>query len=212
MELDVLQLQNELRQRHGYPYVWSKKQDNGWDELTRFIYYCDSFRQLKHQISLHLIHLPDFKKLAYYAINRWYNFKSAQAVESFFCQHTMVSQHATTFHKEIDFYIHHIPFDHKTSVFPMGFKNDLKYAKKHPIELAHWLYSNQSTEQRHHLKNRIFIVLHARNGEHWKLKSELVQLKKMVDHYLSTFSVNQLLRLTINEQTVLTDVLFLTED
>ena len=59
----------------------------------------------------------------------------------------------------VDFKIHDIPFDHKTTVFPKQFQKSIHYAKTHEEELITWLYDNQSTQQRHHLKNRLFIVV-----------------------------------------------------
>jgi hypothetical protein len=210
--IDVSQLQNELRLRHNYPYSWSKKQDDDWDEKTQFIYTCLDFLSLKKAISVHLYHLPNFKELAYYAMNRWYNFNSAKAIEHVFCTHPAVRAHQNNFHKEIDFYVHDIPFDHKTTIFPKGFGQTYEDTKKNPSPLIEWLYRNQSGEKRHHLKNRIFIVLYAAHGEHWKLKSELIDLQHMIDGYLRNFNPNQLFSLELNHQPVLSDVLFFEGD
>jgi hypothetical protein len=95
----------------------------------------------------------------------------------------------------VDFTIKGISFDHKTSVFPKGFGKSISYAKDNPKELIEWLYENQSQEQRKHLKNRLFVVLFSSDGEHWKLKSEILWLEKIILEYLRNFDENKLIKI-----------------
>ncbi len=207
-ETTLAQMQNELRKRHAFAYSWGKKQDNEWDKLTSFIYQTEHFIDLKIELSKRFYHQPYFKELCYYAMNRWYNFHSAKAVEAIFCTHPLVKPHQDEFHKEIDFYINELPFDHKTTVFPLGLNKDLNWAIHHTKELIQWLYDNQSAEQRHHCKNRIFIVLFDQNGEHWKLKSELNLIKTAIDRYLEKWTPEQLITIEFPNQKVVADVIW----
>ena len=96
----------------------------------------------------------------------------------------------------VDFTIHGIPFDHKTTIFPKQFKKSIDYAKNNEKELIAWLYDNQSTQQRHHLKNRLFIVVFDEKGEHWKLKANLSLLQIEIEKYVSNYNPNTLHSLT----------------
>lgn len=204
----VILIENELRKRHAFAYSWGKKQDNEWDKLTSFIYQTEHFIDLKIELSKRFYHQDNFKELCYYAMNRWYNFHSAKAVEELFCSHPFVTPHQDEFHKEIDFYINDLPFDHKTSVFPLGLNKDLKWAQENKEYLIHWLYDNQSKEQRHHCKNRIFIILYDQKGEHWKLKSELTIIKIAIDRYFENWSPEQLITIEFPNQKVVADVIW----
>ncbi len=204
----IIIIENELLKRHAFAYSWGKKQDNEWDKLTSFIYQTEHFIELKIELSKRFYHQPDFKELCYYAMNRWYNFHSAKVVEKLFCSHPLVKPHPDEFHKEIDFYLDSIPFDHKTSIFPKGLNKDIKWAQENKLELLHWLYDNQSGEQRHHCKNRIFIMLYDHKGEHWKLKSELTLIKKEIDNYLFNWNTNKLVNIQIGNKTLLSDIIW----
>ena len=111
--------------------------------------------------------------------------------------------------KFVDFYIDDIPFDHKTTVFPKGFKKSIPYAIEHKKELIEWLYNNQSAEQRQHFKNRLFIVLidYDNQAEHWKLKAEILWLKKIISTYLSKFDRIKLQTFNLENKTVFADII-----
>ena len=112
--------------------------------------------------------------------------------------------------KLVDFKISGIPFDHKTSVFPKGFNHSYEYSISHKQELITWLYENQSQEGRKHLKNRLFIVMYdGIEMQHWKMKSEVMQLKLAIDTYTNTFSVKNLCRLDFGDGEVLSDIIWI---
>ncbi len=144
-----------------------------------------------------------------YALNRWYNFWSAMAVEYMFTSHENVIANKNSFDKLMDFTINGIPFDHKTSVFPKGFNHSLQYAKENERELIQWLYDNQSQQGRKHLKNRLFIILYDKNGEHWKKKSEIILMKKYIDQYVNNFQKNQLLKFDFGEGIIYSDIIWI---
>lgn len=196
------EIETQLKKRLAHPYRWGRKQSDAWDVQTNFIYKTPSFDGLQRQTEL----FPE--PLKNYAMNRWYNFWSAQAVETIFCAHRIVTPNFNPYNKLVDFRIAGIPFDHKTTVFPKGFLKSASYARQHPAELARWLYDNQSQQGRKHLENRLFIVLFDPNGEHWKLKAEISLLKDVIDRYISSFNQKALLLLPIQGNTVLTDILW----
>ena len=88
-------------------------------------------------------------------------------------------------------------FDHKTSIFPRGFCKSLDYAKAHPIEMIQWLYDNQSQQQRKHLENRMFVIVHAHDGKHWRLKAQISWLKDIISRYVATFDDSKIYRLQL---------------
>lgn len=193
MKMDVSKIESELKKRHQYPYKWYRKQNDVWDKYTNFIYKTLLWEELIKRIAATVKeHQLDKKELFYYAINRWYNFWSAMAVEQIFstCRGIIPEQNKKD--RLSDFTIQGISIDHKTSVFPKGFNKSFYYAKKNHKELIEWLYKNQSSQQRQHYKNRLFLIVHKTDGEHWKLKAEIKLLEKEIKNYVSNFKPSQL--------------------
>jgi len=193
MKVDVSKIETELKKRHQYPYKWYRKQNDIWDGYTNFIYKTLTWEELIKKIAETVNkHQLDKKELFYYAINRWYNFWSAMAVEYIFstCEGVVPEQNSKN--RLIDFTLQEISFDHKTSVFPKGFNKSFDYAKTNPKELIEWLYKNQSSQQRQHFRNRLFLIVHKKDGEHWKLKAEIKLLEKEIKNYVSNFKSSQL--------------------
>lgn len=200
--MDLVRVENELKKRLLYPYKWGRKQSDDWDAKTSFIYSTYAFEKLLEKT-------VDFdEKVRDYALNRWYNFWSAEAVENLFSLHEKVMPNKNKFDKLIDFTINTTSFDHKTTVFPNGFNHTVTYAKNNPDELIQWLYLNQSQEGRKHLKNRLFIVLVEKNKEHWKLKSEIKLLKTEIDSYVENFNSDNLFKLNIENNAILSDLIW----
>jgi len=213
---DLKILEVELNKRLIYPYVWLRKQNDNWDKSTSFIYKILYFEDLITQIKTHFNHLKietSFDAYFNYALNRWYNFWSAKAIEMMFTQNTKVKAHTDSYDKRIDFWINGIPFDHKTSIFPKGFKKSFAYAQQHPQELAQWLYDNQSQQGRKHLKNRLFVVLYQKEGAHWQLKANLNLIKSHVEKYLANFKADSLINLSFKSENkpTLTAIIFVTK-
>jgi len=212
MDLDLIE--NELKKRLKFQYIWGRKQNNEWDKNTNFIYKILNFETLletiekKYKANFSIkIDRQDFYN---YAVNRWYNFWSAMAVEKIFCSSEKVIPQKNSKDRLVDFNICGINFDHKTSIFPKGFPNDINFALNHKEKLITWLYKNQSKQQRMHLENRIFLVLHKSDGKHWKLKAEISWLKNIIEDYLETFSSDKLITLNLKKDnsTTLSDVIW----
>ena len=200
--MDLLRVENELKKRLAYPYKWGRKQSDDWDAKTSFIYTTYSFEKLLEKTT------SFDEEVRNYALNRWYNFWSAEAVENLFSLHEKVTPNINKFDKLIDFTINTTCFDHKTTVFPICFNQTVAYAKNNPTELIQWLYLNQSQESRKHLKNRLFIVLVEKNKEHWKLKAEIKLLKSEIDTYVKNFNSEKLFQLNLENNTILSDLIW----
>jgi len=212
MKIILKDIESELNQRHQYPYKWYRKQNDIWDTHTNFIYNTASWEDLISKIAASVKeHQLDKKELFYYAINRWYNFWSAMAVENIFSNCDSITSNPDSKNRTIDFTLQKIAFDHKTSVFPKHLKNDLVFAQSNKRQLIEWLYKNQSSLKRHHLKNRLFIVVFDENGEHWKLKGEIGFLKKEIKNYVSEFNPTQLQKFIFTPNTeTLSDIIWVT--
>lgn len=210
---DFISIENELKKRWPYHYHWGQKQNDLWDRYTKFIYETETWEALmpKMQKVISDQHL-DKRSLFNYASNRWYNFWSSVAVENIFSDCEGVKPVFDKKDSEKDFYLCGIPFDHKTTIFPAGFGKSFAYAKDNETELIKWLYKNQSPEKRHHLKNRLFIVVYAEAGEHWKLKAEIGFLKGEIEKYISTFKTEQLHSVNFtNHPASLSDIIWLSK-
>jgi septum formation topological specificity factor MinE len=200
--MDLLRVETELKKRLAHHYKWGRKQSDDWDAKTSFIYTTYTFEKLLEKTS------SFDEEVRNYALNRWYNFWSAEAVENLFSLHEKVTPNINKFDKLIDFTINTTCFDHKTTVFPVGFKQTVAYAKNNPAELIQWLYLNQSQESRKHLKNRLFIILVEKNKEHWKLKAEIKLLKSEIDTYVENFNSENLIQLNLENNTILSDLIW----
>ena len=202
--MNLQSLESELKKRLDFPYTWGRKQSDEWDRKTKFIYQTQDFESLETQCK-------DFdNELRNYAFNRWLNFWSAKAIEQIFTNYPNVRKEENQFSKTVDFYISEIPFDHKSSVFPKQFGQSLDYAIEHKKELIEWLYQNQSQQGRKHLENRLFIIFFdEKNGEHWKMKTELTLIQEKIEDYLGNFSKDNLVSLNLESREILSDVIWI---
>jgi hypothetical protein len=199
MESELLQIEKELKKRLAYPYKWGRKQNDEFDKLTNFIYRISSFEEVLNEIENKFRSDKEHQNISNYALNRWYNFWSAQAVEKIFCSLPNVTPALDEKDRLVDFSIDGFTFDHKTSIFPKNFPYTIDEAIKRTNELIIWLYKNQSQQQRKHLKNRLFIVLYSSGREHWKLKSEISWLKERIEKYMEGFNPHFLLKFPLEE-------------
>lgn len=213
MKQSLIEIETELKKRLNYPYKWGQKQNDKCDKQTNFIYHTFSFEELLKEIESRFKTEEDYDLYFNYTINRWYNFWSAQAVENIFCSLPNVKPALDSKDRLVDFTIQGEAFDHKTSIFPKSFPYKIDEAIKKTDELIKWLYKHQSQQQRKHLKNRLFIVLYARSGEHWKLKSEINWLRGRIEKYMLGFNPNFLLKFNLEkEKPTLADVIWAIKD
>jgi hypothetical protein len=187
--VDFKRLERKLKERTEYPYVWGSKQTNEKDKATNFIYKTYGIKRV--------INLCDQKGLSQelkdYAMTRWYNYHSAMGVESLFAEHKNVTPNKDIYDRMEDFKINGISFDHKTSNFPKTFGKSIEYAKANEKELIKWFYENQSNTKRNLNQNRLFIVMFdSKTGKHWKMKAEIMEIKKHIDKYMDNFDENNL--------------------
>ena len=184
-KLDLEEIESQLKTRLKYPYIWMRKQSDTWDNATRFIYKYPNWDDLVTTMEAAWAKGKfDKNSFSHYAMNRWYNFWSAQAAEQIFTDLPGVAPNPNPQEDHYDFRWLGERFDLKTSVFPKGYDREYAFAKAHPEHLIQWFYKNQSTEQRFHLKNRLFIVCYDEQGEHYKLKAEITLLKQAIENYM----------------------------
>jgi len=209
MDAELVNIEKELKKRLTYPYKWGRKQSDEFDRLTNFVYRIPSFEEVLKETENRFRKDKEHQNIANYALNRWYNFWSAQAVEKIFCSIPNVKPALDEKDRLVDFTIDGVTFDHKTSIFPKNFPYPIEEAIKKTDELILWLYKHQSQQQRKHLKNRLFIVLYFADGEHWKLKSEISWLKERIEKYMQSFNPHYLLKFPLeNNQETLSDVIW----
>ena len=208
---EIVELENELKKRWAYHYSWGRKQNDNLDHQTRFVYSIRSREKCVSKIKEYVDreNIEDKKWIFNYAANRRYNFRSAQWIENLFKLHPNVVGEQDEYHQFIDFYINWIPFDHKTSKYPKEYNKPIEFAKQNKWDLIDWLYKNQSKQQRFHMKNRLFIIVHSLNWEDWKLKAELTFIKGIVDEYLANFNKDKLYSFTYENEEVLSDIIWI---
>lgn len=210
-ELSLTYLEAQLKKRLDYPYVWNRKQNNTWDNATKFIYKTSDWDAFINAMQ-EAWRQGDFDKsnFAHYAMNRWYNFWSAQAAEQIFIELPGVAPNPNPVKDHYDFKWLGERFDLKTSVFPKGYGENYAFAKAHPKHLIQWFYKNQSTQQRYHLKNRMFIVCYDQRGDHYKLKAEIDLLKNAIHNYMKDKTPADTISLSLEEgKETLADIIWL---
>jgi len=206
----LVDIETELKKRTRFKQVWNRKQTNAYDDLTKFIYSTKSFDEVLAKVKSRFANHPDIKDIGNYAVNRWFNFQSAQAVESIFRSHQAVSPAVHSKDRLCDFFIHGVPFDLKTTTFPKNVPFSIEQGKQHPEKLALWFYEHQSSEQRQHYANRLFIVLHKESNPaiSWTLKAELTWVQSLIKNYLDNFDAARLMTLSFREHTFQTDIIW----
>ena len=209
MNAELINIEKELKKRLAYPYKWGRKQNDEFDKLTNFVYRISSFDEVLKETENRFQKDKEHQNIANYSLNRWYNFWSAQAVEKIFCSLPNVKPALDEKDRLVDFTIDGVTFDHKTSVFPENFPYKIDEAIRKTDQLILWLYTNQSQQQRKHLKNRLFIVLFSSDGDHWKLKAEISWLKERIEKYMEGFNTNYLLKFQLEKnQETISDVIW----
>ena len=194
MAITLEMREHELKKRFAHSYEWGQHQNDEWDRFTDFVYHIFSFEALLKEIESRFKVEPMYEEILNYGMNRWYNFWSAKAIEQIFCSHPGVKAARDSNDRLREFRIGDLSFDHKTSTYPRGFNHDLDFGQKHPRELIEWFYTHQSQQRRKHFENRIFIVLYATDGQHWRLKAELSWLEGILKTYLDQFDATKLHR------------------
>ncbi|MFD1094492.1 hypothetical protein [Salegentibacter chungangensis] len=190
---DLLEAEIQLKQRWSCKYQWFRKQNDFWDRQSSFIYSVTTWDELNERIALQVAtEGVNEKEFFQYCINRWYNFRSAKAVENIFTSVENVKAWKNPKSRTIDFSLHGINFDLKTSVFPAAFSPGFEFSRNYPEKLIEWLYKNQSSQGRKHFENRLFLIVYDKNGEHWKLKAEISWLKQIIEKYVTTFEASSL--------------------
>jgi len=195
--MDLERLEQKLKKRLEYPYIWGGKQTNEKDKATNFLYQTYSPASVINKCRSK--NLGD--ELENYALVRWYNFWSAMGAEQLFAEHERVTPNINQYDRLEDFKIDDISFDHKTSIFPKGFGKDLKYAKENEAELIKWFYTEQSRTKRNLNQNRLFIIVYDQNGEHWKMKSDLTSFKEAIDNFMKSYNKDDLHTITFDDGT-----------
>lgn len=209
MDIELVNIEKELKKRLTYPYKWGRKQNDEFDKLTNFVYKIHAFEDLLKETESRFRLDKEHQNIANYALNRWYNFWSARAVEKIFCSLPNVEPALDEKDRLVDFTIDGVTFDHKTSIFPKNFPYSINEAIKRTDELILWLYKHQSQQQRKHLKNRLFIVLYSPDNEHWKLKAEISWLKDRIEKYMQGFNPHFLLKFQLEKsQETISDVIW----
>ena len=209
MNEELSNIEKELKKRLTYPYKWGRKQNDEFDKLTNFVYRIPSFEEVLKETESRFRKDKEHQNIANYALNRWYNFWSAQAVEKIFCSLSNVKPALDEKDRLVDFTIDGFTFDHKTSIFPKNFPYTINEAIKKTDQLILWLYKHQSQQQRKHLKNRLFIVLYSADGEHWKLKAEISWLKERIEKYMEGFNPHYLIKFDLEKnQETISDVIW----
>lgn len=209
MNYDLSKTEAELKKRLSYPYRWGRMQNDYFDRLTDFIYRISEFNAVINEIEKRFSNDKNHKNVANYALNRWYNFWSAQAMEMIFCSLPDVIPALDEKDRLVDFTIRGISSDLKTTIYPEKYPHSIEEALKNKAELIKWLYINQSRQKRKHFKNRIFIVLYSSDGEHWKLKSEISWLKEIIENYVAKFDPENLIEFSfLKEEKTLSDIIW----
>jgi len=136
MDAELINIERELKKRLVHPYKWGRKQNDEFDKLTNFVYRIPVFEEVLKETENRFSKDKAHQNIANYALNRWYNFWSAQAVEKIFCLLPNVKPALDEKDRLVDFTIDGFTFDHKTSIFPKNFPYPIEKAIKKLMNLS----------------------------------------------------------------------------
>lgn len=177
---ELISLEEELKKATTlFDYNFPIKQNADLDYKTnQFVYKANKLSDfLNDEVFIAFSELE--KK---YTIARWYNFQSSRGFEAAFVFALGANKLDDERQKFVDFSLWGRNYDLKTSVFPRALGNDESWLDR-PYELTEWMYANQSQSSRNSNYNRIFVVVHNKQGEHWKVKAEPYQLYLFLSKY-----------------------------
>jgi len=203
-ELDLLEA--ELKKRTDFPYIWKRINSPALDKETDFIYDFISFDAVVEKIRWTFRRNQNKDDYFNYALNRWYNYHTAIAIENIFCSIPAINSFKNKRGRLKYFKIDDVSFTQKSAVFPSSYPKTILESKKSKENLIKWLYGNDKKGlDRHH---KIFILFYDNHGHHWKLRAELSWIKRIVETYLGSFDINQLISIKYNDKLILNDVIF----
>ena len=199
------QIEIELKKLTELP-PWGRKQGEDWDKLSSFVYQKPSYEELYQQINA----LKKDAAFEHYCVLRWFNTLSTMALEEIFCSNPKVKANKNKYEKLIDFSLKSVPFDHKISLYPRNYPDTQAYAEENPASLIEWLYDNQNKDGKYHAENRLFVMLYAADGQHWRLRAEVAKMSTEIGNYIQHFDKNKLTMLTLSEgSTILSDIIWI---
>ncbi len=187
--LNLNQLEKELRKRLSRPEIWHYKYLPQFEEQIEFVYQIPKFSEVESKLHT----LP--REVRQYGLNRWYNYWSLQAIYQIFAEHPKVKRPARESEKGDLLTIQYTDFLIKPLVFPAAFSRTLRYAIGHKEELLYWLYRKFIYRPQRSGQNAIFLIFYHRNGEHWKLKAQLSNIRNTIHSYLNSFDLYRLHRI-----------------
>ncbi len=166
---------------------WGRPQGDEWDGASGFIYTVRELDELRRQTRQAAVEagLP-LREFASYVLRRWYNFHTHQVALGVILDHPRTCPDPDPFSRTVDFYLDGEGFDLKLTGFPRQYPHDLAYARAHPEDLARWLYLHQSTQQRFHTANRLFVVFHdaLEPARTWELRRDFPRLEREIRAFL----------------------------
>jgi hypothetical protein len=201
--MDLAKLQNELKKRWFLPFNWHYKFDPKLDYEADFIFSTQNFDKILTEVE----RLSENKHQ--YVLNRWYNFWCERAVIQIFSQHDKVSLNDGQLARSEILLLHKTPFILKSYIYPNQFAKTFRYALLHKEELIYWLYRRSKRENRSDPKNFIFLLFYRRDGEHWKMKAEILLLERLICHYLDPLDIQKVTHLHFfNNKTSYSDLIW----
>lgn len=185
--IDIARLEACLREAlQHFPYKWPCKVTRELNALTEFV----TAERRWWAIEGRLVcwkDLPRYRLLLNFARARWVAFWSALGVEEILGQHSTVTLNPNPLDKGWDFTLSTpagtIAFDEKTSCFPRAWHLSYDRTREDPVPLIKWFYREQSAA-RYGVQNRFFVVLHAADGRHGQLRSELSLIGQFLQEWL----------------------------
>lgn len=155
---------------------WKEFQNDKKDKLSNFIYFCNSLDEvIKNYNRLTAQEKTDIN--LEYVVRRFYNFKTSKLTEEIFASFEHCRKEVNERDRKKDIFIYETNFDVKLSTIPKKIINEIIHENNLKSELEFQsflrtlagrdarnkiikeLYSKQSSQQRYHLENRIFVLV-----------------------------------------------------
>jgi hypothetical protein len=198
-------LVNELNKIVSLPTGWGGQRQNNYDDDKIDLFSINSYDKL-------LVQIASFSKdKQEYYIKRWFVIKVSDCDEYLISILPDASKNPDKYSKKFDFILKGHKFDVKGTRVPFKFKDNLNSAYTDPQKIIDFYYSEQSTDRRFGVQNRLFIVTVDEGNffEEWRLRRDFISKKKAFIEYMGKLTPNRkFFKVNFNGKELMSDIIF----
>jgi len=211
--------------QHRIPTKWTTIQNKIWNNYADKLKFWtwSTFDMMESYLGMYSNGLGRYyteDEKTYYR-HRWYVRICSILDEYYFYSKPGVYRHPDIKSKEYDINIYdNFHLDLKNTRIPKSLVKPLEYWLNHPEELINWYFTNQSTDERYSLNDRLIIVHHSKRGNELKLRGNLAYKDTVFDEYIKLLKISSYILFVTEVENIKTreicypkgDIIFIIEE